>query len=326
MPGVVSSNASRQLLSGRYGGSIVKQLMLGLLAAAFFSVAFILNRAMSLEGGHWVWTASLRYFDMAAILAAWLILRRGYGYFRSVVRVFLKRPMFWMLAGSIGCGVFYSGVCFAAVHSPGWIVAATWQTTILATPIVLRAFGARVPLRGLAFISLIFLGVTLIDTQRALSGVSFGQIVEGALPVVVAAFAYPIGNQLLNREKHAETTDTITLSDPIAAVFLLTLGSLPFFIALIAVTMPPLPTSGQMIDTAVVAVTAGCIATTVFIHARNLSNDPYRLAAIDATQAGEVAFALAGEILMLGAPAPSLLSGAGLVAVLIGLIGFALQH
>lgn len=304
---------------------IIKQIVLGLLASALFSLAFVLNRAMSLEGGHWVWTATLRYFDMAIVLAAWLALTRGCHYLWVVTNILLKRPIFWIGAGSVGCGIFYACICFAAVHSPGWIVAATWQVTILATPLVLRGFGARVPFRGVAFASLIFVGVTLIDVQRILSGVSFDQILEGALPVVVAAFAYPIGNQLLNCERHAETADAAVLSNPAAAVFLLTLGSIPFFIALIVVTGPPAPTSGQMIDTAIVAIVAGCIATSVFIFARNQSSDPYRLAAVDATQAGEVAFALVGEMLFLSAPAPGLLSGLGLAAILAGLIGFAFQ-
>jgi len=48
---------------------IPRLLWLGLLAAALFSITFVLNRAMSLEGGHWVWSASLRYFDTALLLS-----------------------------------------------------------------------------------------------------------------------------------------------------------------------------------------------------------------------------------------------------------------
>jgi hypothetical protein len=37
-----------------------KLLAIGVLAALFFSSTFLLNRAMSLAGGHWVWSAGLR--------------------------------------------------------------------------------------------------------------------------------------------------------------------------------------------------------------------------------------------------------------------------
>lgn len=36
--------------------------MIGIVSALFFAVTFILNRAMELDGGSWLWSASLRYF------------------------------------------------------------------------------------------------------------------------------------------------------------------------------------------------------------------------------------------------------------------------
>ena len=300
-------------------------LGLGLVAAALFSVVFVLNRAMSLEGGHWVWSASLRYFYMAALLAAWLLLRRGPAFLKGVFRLFWERLSFWLLAGSIGFGVFYAAICFAADHAPGWIVAATWQVTILATPLVLRAFGSRVPLHGVAFLICIFLGIIILNAQQLTQGVPLSQTLAGVLPVLVAALAFPIGNQLLNRAKHAGGKNAEVLADPAAAVLLMTLGALPLFIALIAATAPPPPSSSQLISTAIIAVLAGCLATTIFIYARNLSSDPYRIAAVDATQAGEVGFALLGEMLLLAAPPPDFLGWLGLLAVMGGLVGFTLK-
>ena len=72
-------------------------LGLGLLATALFSVTFVLNRAMSLGGGHWVWSASLRYFDTALLLGGWLLVRRGQRYFIDVLRLFWRRLGFWLL-------------------------------------------------------------------------------------------------------------------------------------------------------------------------------------------------------------------------------------
>ncbi len=300
-------------------------LGLGLLAAALFSVTFILNRAMSRSGGPWVWSAALRYIDMAVLLALWLTVRHGGGFLATVLRLFRRQLRFWLLAGGIGFGVFYTGICYAADHAPGWIVAATWQITILATPLVLRGFGARVPRRGIAFAGVIFLGILILNAQRIAAGVALSQIVKGVLPVIIAALAYPTGNQLLNRARHAGGSDGAVLANPAAAVLLLTLGALPFFAGLLLVTAPPPPGAGQLLGTAVIAVVAGGLATTLFLHARNLSSDPWRIAAVDATQAGEVAFALAGEVVFLGGAAPGPLGWVGLVAVTCGLAGFVVR-
>lgn len=296
---------------------------LGLLAAALFSVTFVINRAMSLSGGHWAWTAALRYAFMLPLIAGWIVFRRGPGGLGEALALFRRRPLYWITAGGIGFGVFYTGVCFAADHAPGWIVAATWQSTILATPLVLRAFGARVPRSGIVFMLAIFAGILTVNARRILDGVRLEDVAAGVLPVLVAALAYPIGNQLLNRARHDGDDHTgRVLADPAVGVLLLTLGALPVFALVLLVTTPPPPSSGQILGTAVVALIAGGLATTLFLHARNLSRDPFRIAAVDATQAGEVGFALLGEMLFLGAPAPDLWGWLGLAAVFAGLIGF----
>ena len=324
------SNASGPLLpttrkpAGNVG--MPRLIGLGLLAAALFSITFVLNRAMSLDGGDWVWSASLRYVDTALLLGGWLLVRRGPRYLVEVLRLFRRRLGFRLLAGGIGFGIFYACCCFAADHAPAWVIAATWQLTILATPLVLRAFGTPVPLRGVFFLLLVFVGVLAVNAQRILSDVPLDQILAGVLPILVAAFAYPVGNQLLNRAKHASGDDAAMLADPTAAVFLLTLGSLPIFGLLILVTMPSLPSESQIAATAIIALVAGCLATTLFIYARNLSSDSYRIAAVDATQAGEVVFALLGEMLVLGGTPPDVLGWIGLVALLGGLIGFTLHR
>ncbi|MEJ1975713.1 MAG: multidrug resistance efflux transporter family protein [Acetobacteraceae bacterium] len=69
----------------------------------------------------------------------------------------------------------------------------------------------------------------------------------------------------------------------------MTLGALPVLLAAVLVVGPPPPSSGQVISTGLVALIAGCGATTVFLHARNATTDAYRIAAVDATQGAEVA-------------------------------------
>ena len=301
-----------------------KLLLLGLLAAALFSSNFVLNRAMSLGGGHWVWSASLRYAETALLLAGWLLLRRGGEYLTGVLRLFLRRWVFWVLAGGTGYGVFYACLCFAADHAPAWITASTYQVTILMTPLVLRAFGRRVPVRGIVFLVLIFLGIIVINADRIFGGLSMAQVLAGVVPATIAAIAYPVGNQMLNEARYADGDESQYLKDAFTSVLLLTVGSLPVFAALVVVTRPPAPTVQQISATTVIAVLAGCGATTLFIYARNLSNDPYRIAVVDATQAGEAVFTLIGEMLILGAAWPDVPGWVGFAAMVTGLLGLAL--
>ncbi|WP_225412448.1 multidrug resistance efflux transporter family protein [Stigmatella hybrida] len=301
---------------------------LGVLAALFFSLTFVLNRSMSLAGGHWVWSASLRYIAMLLLLAGYLWGRRGGPWLAAMVRLFFQRPGFWLLAGSIGCGVFYSSVCFAAGHAPGWVVAVTWQSTLLASPLVLRAFGLRVPWRGMLFIALVMGGIVLVNLQSWRGGMTTREVLLGVLPVFVAAFAYPFGNQMLNAARHGTSARIAPIASPIltdaaSCVLLLVLGSVPFWIGLLAVVRPPAPMPSQILQTLVVALSSGVIATTLFLRARNAAQDAYSIAAVDATQAGEVVFALAGEVLLLGMswPAPEALLGVLLATG--GIIGFA---
>lgn len=295
----------------------------GLLAAALFSSTFILNRAISLAGGPWVWNAVLRYADMAVLIAGWIVVRGGPSRLRAVLGVFRRRLGLWLVAGGVGFGVFYLCICYAADHAPGWIVAATWQCTIVATPLVLRGFGSRVPMRGVLFGFVILAGIAVLNAGAIAGGLPGGQVVAACGPVLVAAFAYPIGNQLLNRARHSGR-DAAVLQDSAACVLLLTLGSAPVLLLALLVVMPSAPGAGQLVSTALVALIAGCGATTLFLHARNRSADPYSIAAVDATQAAEVGFALLGEVVLLGGALPDVAGWIGLAAVTAGLVGFVL--
>ena len=227
-------------------------VLLGLLAAAMFSTNFVLNRAISIDGGNWVWSAALRYFDTSLLLGFWLFFRRGAEYFAAVLALFRHKLRFWLLGGGVGYGLFYACLCYAANHAPAWITAATFQLTILASPFVLRFFGKRVPVHGVAFLVLIFAGVVIINAQRIFTGIPLGQVLAGVLPTAIAAFAYPLGNQMLSRAKHAGESSPI-FGDAIACVFLMTLGALPVFMALLLVTLPPLPDAHQLMNTAIIA-------------------------------------------------------------------------
>ncbi|QJB55061.1 multidrug resistance efflux transporter family protein [Pseudodesulfovibrio sp. zrk46] len=299
-------------------------LMFGVLASLFFSSTFVLNRAMSLEGGHWVWSASLRYFWMLLLLAGWLGVTGKARLGLDALRLYRKHFLFWTVAGSVGFGVFYALITFSSVYTPGWVVAATWQLTILATPLVLLGFGRRVPLKAILLTLIIFVGVILVNVEQA-STASLSSTLWGALPVLVAAFAYPFGNQLVwearaGESKFLPAIDHPAMDDSICRVLLLTIGSLPLWVLLILFTSPPVPSTGQIVQTGIVAVCSGVIATSLFLHARHSAQSSAELAAADSTQSMEVIFSLAGEAILLGHVAPGPVGWAGIGLTMLGLI------
>jgi drug/metabolite transporter (DMT)-like permease len=305
---------------------MARLIVLGSLAALFFSSTFILNRAMSLHGGHWAWTASLRFGFMLLFLVLLLLLTKGREALADVQRVFLDHRWFWILSGSIGFGAFYALITFSSRYAAGWVVATTWQTTILATPIVLALFGRKVPRKGLVLTALIFLGILLVNVEHA-THTRFRDFLFSALPVLVAAFAYPIGNQLvwearIGHHPRVPRMDHPILDDVFARVLLLTLGSLPFWIVLLLVTAPPAPTGGQVLSTALVALLSGVIATSLFLYARHFCRQPYEIAAVDATQSMEVVFSLLGEILLLGGAFPGPMGTLGIALTMFGLAAY----
>ncbi len=305
---------------------MTRLIALGSLAALFFSSTFVLNRAMSLQGGHWAWTSSLRFGFMLIFLVALLLITQGRKALAEVKDVFIQHWRFWILAGSIGFGVFYSLITFSSQYAAGWIVATTWQTTILASPLVLVFFGRKVPTKGLLFTGIIFGGILLVNVEHAtLTGLR--EVLLSALPILVAAFAYPLGNQLvwearLGHHPRIPKIDHPILENGFARVLLLTLGSLPFWAALLLFTSPPAPTSGQLLSTALVALLSGVIATTLFLYARHLCKQPYEIAAVDATQSMEVVISLLGEILFLGGAFPGALGLAGVALTMLGLAAY----
>jgi len=304
---------------------MIKLIAIGLLSGLFFSTTFILNRLMSLEGGHWVWSASLRYAYMILLLLAAVPLFQGKGAVRKILALFVRHWFFWTISGSIGFGGFYSLLCFSADHAPGWIVATTWQLTIMASLVVLVCFGRSFPKRVWLFSAIVFAGVLMVNWSHFKTGHLQGML-RGALPVLMAAFCYPIGNQLVweaqNGNRYLPRIQSPYLENPFNKVLLLSLGSLPFWCLLVGLAGPAPPSTGQVVNTALVAIFSGICATSLFLYARSRSRRASELAAVDATQSSEVVFALIGEILLLQAPMPPAMAAAGVALVFAGLALF----
>lgn len=305
----------------KYQNESIFLLIVGLLAALFFSATFLINRAISMDGGHWYYSASLRFMFTILFLSIGFIAFKGINYFSKILKEYFQNIVFWNITGTIGFGFFYSMICYAANFSPAWVVATTWQMTILASLFVLAFFGKKLSKKIWFFTFVIFVGVTLVNMSHFDMN-NLDALFLGFFPVLVAAFSYPFGNQLVwerKSKKEAKGEDTSIFKNAFAKVYLLTLGSFPLWIILYFVTNPGVPETSQYINVAMVSILSGIIATTLFLYARNHANTTSKLILVDATQSGEVFFALIAEVILLGALLPNLTGWLGLVLTLVGL-------
>lgn len=354
---------------------MVRLILLGLLAGAFFSSTFILNELMSAAGGHWFWSASLRYVFMWLIITVIITMQYGFGRIKELTTIFRQHWGFWCVTGSIGFGLFYTGICYAADHVAGWVVAATFMFTVVTSLLVLLAFGQRFDKKFIVYALLVFIGVVLVNVSEGLRAAAVTDVnaapmaemlLYGALPALIAAFSYPIGNQLVwqvsynakkaNADKRHATEDksladdaiqpssailvqpqstlqtliaripaieTSLLQNAFNKVWLMTLGSLPFWLLLGIIVRPELPDTSQLFNTLLVALLAGVAATTIFLYARGQAQTSSEVAGVDSTQASEVIFALIGGILLLNNAIPSAMGLIGIALIMLGLVLFA---
>lgn len=291
---------------------MMRAIVLGIVAAFFFAFAFVFNRSMELEGGSWLYTASLRYLFMLPFLLAIAWLR---GRFRSLWQEMRANPWQWFVWSLVGFGLFYAPLSFAAAYGPGWLIASTWQITIIAGSLLVPLFGQKIPYKGLSMSLLILVGVALMQVHEA-DQLGGKEVLLGVVPVLVAAFAYPLGNR-----KMMELTKGRI--DAYERVLGMTLASLPFWLLLGFcgyLTEGP-PSASQTLQSLLVALTAGIVATILFFQATDLAKgNVQQLAVVEATQAGEVVFAVALEVLLLHAPLPGIWSSAGMLLVIAGMV------
>ncbi|TWT26446.1 multidrug resistance efflux transporter family protein [Planomicrobium sp. CPCC 101110] len=303
----------------------MKPIVIGIFAAFFFAFTFVLNASMDATGGSWIWSAALRYIFMVPFLVAIVLARRN---LKPLLKEMKKAPQAWLLWSFIGFGLFYMPLCFAAAYSPGWLIAGSWQITIIAGSLIAPFFFARIhtssgpqwrrekiPYKGLMFSIIILLGVIIMQVESA-QKISLEVFLLGFLPVMVACFAYPLGNR-----KMMELCDGRL--DAYQRVLGMTLASLPFWfiLSIYGVSTVGVPSISQSLQSLIVAISSGVIATVLFFKATDLvRKDMKKLAAVEATQSLEVLFALAGEIIILSIALPSPTSWIGIIVVMLGMI------
>ncbi|WP_341322139.1 multidrug resistance efflux transporter family protein [Solibacillus sp. FSL H8-0523] len=301
----------------------MREILIGVLAALFFAVTFVLNHSMELDGGSWLWSASLRYFFMLPFLIV-IVAIRGKRGFRVLASEIKQHPGGWLIWSFVGFVLFYAPLTFAAAFGPGWLVSGTWQFTIIAGVLLAPLFvtvlagkttRAKIPLVSLGISGIILIGILLIQIPQAQS-VDAKSLLLGILPVVVAAFAYPLGN----RKMMALCGGRV---DPFQRVLGMTIASLPAWIvlAVYALFTVGAPSSSQVFQSLLVAVSSGVIATILFFIATDrVRNDQGKLAAVEATQSTEVLFAMMGEMILLSVPLPQPVALAGLAVIIIGML------
>jgi drug/metabolite transporter (DMT)-like permease len=307
------------------GRALMKELFLGILASLFFAVTFILNRSMELAGGSWLWSSSLRFIFMLPFLFVIVLYRKN---LKQVFLEMKQHPIPWLVWSFFGFVLFYAPLTFAAAYGPGWLVAGTWQMTIVAGTLLGPLFyemvisgnkiikiRQKIPIKSLCISLLILVGVGLIQIEKA-GTLSWKGILLGVLPVLVAAFAYPLGNRKM-MEVCGGRLDTFQ------RVFGMTVASMPFWLIIggIGLVQVGLPTSDQVLQSFIVAISSGVIATTLFFIATDrVKGHQGRLAAVEATQSAQVLFVMLGEVLLFSSPLPSSLSLVGLVIIMVGML------
>jgi len=243
-----------------------------------------------------------------------------------VLRAIRAHPGPWLLWSGIGFGLFYMLLAFAASSGPSWLVAGTFQLTVVAgmrcAPFLYRDARARIPKPALLAGLVVIAGVVLMQFGQA-GGHLDRKAWIALLAVAVSAFAYPLGNRgLLLHLEHAGVELNAT-----QRVFGMTLASQPLWWALAALAWgkvgpPPAP---QMWLAAGVALGAGIIATVLFFKATGMvRHDPTGLAAAEAMQAAEILFATVIGVLWLGESWPQGRALLGACVVMGGIIAFSI--
>ena len=289
-----------------------KAMVYGILASFFFAFTFIINRSMNLNGGYWLWSACLRYLFTLPMLMA--LLCKG-DKIKQTHDEIKKNPKSWILWSIVGFVLFYVPITFSSVHGESWLVAASWQITIVAGVLLTPLFGKKIPLKNLLMGCIILAGVFIVQFEDA-GQVALQNSVMTFIPILLAAFAYPLGNR-----KVMELCDGKLSS--LQRVYGMTLCSMAVWLLLsiIAVIYAGLPDRNQVIQSVCVALLSGVVATVLFFRATDMVRDhAHQLALIEATQCGEVIFTLIGAVLFLGDKMPPLMGYAGLLLIIVGMI------
>lgn len=273
---------------------------------------------MAMSGGDFLWSACLRYIiTLPFILLVALINKEA----KVLFSVFFNNPKPWLIWGTVGFGLFYLCLTAAAHISPAWLIAGTFQTTIIAglliSPFIYKDKRKTIPKKALYASCIILLGV-LLSQFGEIKTEEFSSLIWGTCLVILSATFFPLGNRKILL--YQETVDD-KLS-PIQRVACMTIGSMPLWVvvAFVAYERSGLPSDNQVIQSGLIALFSTIIATVIFFKATEMAgSNTEALGAVEATQSIEIVITLIAEILFLQAAFPSFLGCVGISIIIAGI-------
>ena len=277
---------------------------------------------MASSGGDWLWTASLRFLFMMPFFLIIVIVKRN-SQLRFVFHTIKENWKSWFLWSQVAFGLFYIPLCFASSLAPGWLIASTWQITIIAGSVLAPFLESNLSKRkqsriskqdGFIF-SVILLGIVIIELQHmALTNVT--PLLVAFIAVLIAAVAYPLGNRKIMIVSHH--TANLNTDERILAMLICSLptwlicSSIGFF-------RSGMPETAQVASSLLVAFFSGVIATYLFFLSTQMVHTNIRkLATIEALQSLEVVFSVVLGMIVLHDTFPKLLTMVGLGLVVLG--------
>jgi drug/metabolite transporter (DMT)-like permease len=288
-----------------------KALTFSIAGSFFFAFTFVLNRSMHLSGGSWIWSASLRYLFTVPILA--LIVGRRHG-FHKIHQAIQKCSADWLLWSTVGFGFFYAPLSFAGDYGESWMIAATWQLTIVMGVLLSPVFHKRIPVKNLGAAGIILIGVFLLQIPNLIHLDARAALLT-LFPILIAAVSYPLGNRKMMQICGDELST-------IERTYGMTLCSLPFWclLSVFGLVRAGVPSAGQTLQSFGVALFSGVIATLLFFKATDLVKSNHKqIAVVESTQSGEVLFTLLGGVVFLGDTPPDWLGAAGIFLITFGM-------
>lgn len=303
----------------------VQAIILGVIAAFFFSLTFIFNEVIANKNGFWLWSASLRYLWMLPMLA--LIFIPLGGSFRRVNQSIRKQPLSWWVWSHFCFVLFYVPLCLASTYLPGWLIASVWQVTIvcgvLTTPLLNIGKPSKkipFPWQSLPWMFTILLGVFLTILQYLGAIRISNQIYLSILAIVVAAICYPLGNR-----KVMMTAPKVTGLERMWGMLLCTYPTW-IFLAFVSFYISGAPSAKTMVSTLLVALFSGIIATAIFFHATSLVfREIKSLSKVEATQAMELVFSILLSAIFLHHPFSLSWKLVGVLVIIVGILGISLR-
>jgi drug/metabolite transporter (DMT)-like permease len=303
-----------------------KALIYAIISTICFSSTYIINRMVSLGSADWRWNASLRHFIMFVVLGSLLLIRKQ---LVPTLKLIKKDLFKWILWSTVGFGLFYSLLTYGSFFGESWLAVGVWQVTIMAGALVTPLFfhdevGAdgtvrkvrnKIPRTPLLFSFIILIGVFILQFQQA-QAVSLAQSLRCVIPIILSAFSYTLGN----RKTMELSGQGLTASQ---RVFAMTLCSLPFWIilSLTAVADGAYPSLLQTGQVGIIAISSGCIATSLFFQATSMvRKNPKQLAVVESTTAGEIVFTLLFGLAIGVSSWPDAMGFLGLAIIIIGML------